>query len=53
MTGLILGIHLGILILIVAIFSYVTIYLLYQNRKQVLNRPVYLIQETSGDLHIE
>ncbi len=51
-TGLILGIHLSILVLIFAILSYVTIYLLYQNRKQVLNRPIYLIDETSGDLHI-
>lgn len=51
--GFILALHFGLLILIVAVLSYVMIYLLYSNRKQAMNRPVYLIQETSGDLHID
>lgn len=49
----ILALHLSFIILALSIFSYITIYLLYQNRKQVLNRPVYLIEETSEGLHVE
>jgi glycosyltransferase involved in cell wall biosynthesis len=45
--------HLGLIALALSIFSYVIIYLLYQNRKQVLQRPVYLVDETSEDLHLE
>ncbi len=52
-TGLILSLQISVLMLIIAVLSYVMIYLLYQNRKQVLQRPIYLIQETSGDLHID
>lgn len=49
----ILALHSSFIILALSAFSYITIYLLYQNRKQVLNRPVYLIEETSGDLQID
>jgi glycosyltransferase involved in cell wall biosynthesis len=50
---MILGLEASFILFILGILSYVMIYLLYQNRKQVLNRPVYLIGETSGDLDID
>ena len=53
MAQMILGLQVSVLLLIVGVLFYVTIYLLYQNRKQVLDRPIYLIEETSGDLEID
>lgn len=50
---MILGLQFAFMLMIIGILGYVIIYLLYQNRKQALNRPIYLIQETSGDLDIE
>ena len=52
-SEMVLGIEISFILFIIGILSYVVIYLLYQNRKQVLNRPVYLINETSGELDIE
>jgi len=49
----IITLHLSFLILSLSIFSYIIIYLLYQNRKQVLQRPVYLVEEASEGLQIE
>ncbi len=49
----IITLHLGFITLALSIFSYIIIYLLYQNRKQVLQRPVYLVEEASEDLQIE
>lgn len=53
LTGMILGLEISFGLFLLGILSYVLIYLVYQNRKQVLNRPIYLIEETSGDLDFE
>ncbi|QWB99986.1 glycosyltransferase family 2 protein [Mycoplasmatota bacterium] len=53
LSTFILTLHLGLIMLALSIFSYIIIYLLYQNRKQVLQRPVYLIEEASEDLQVE
>ncbi|MCF7924566.1 MAG: glycosyltransferase family 2 protein [Candidatus Izimaplasma sp.] len=53
LTTFIITLHLSFIIIGLSIFSYIIIYLLYQNRKQVLNRPVYLVEEASEDLQIE
>ena len=52
-SDLIISLQVSVLLMIISVLSYVTIYLLYQNRKQALNRPIYLIAETSGDLEVE
>ncbi|MDA3931610.1 MAG: glycosyltransferase family 2 protein [Tenericutes bacterium] len=49
----IITLHLSFIIIALSIFSYVIIYLLYQNRKQVLQRPIYLVEEASEDLIVE
>jgi len=53
LTTMILALHMSLLVLIMSIFSYVTIYLLYSNRKQIMNRPIYLVEETSEDINID
>ncbi len=53
LSALIISLQVSFLLFIFGGISYVTIYLVYQNRKQVLNRPIYLIEEISGDLEIE
>ncbi|XMB71530.1 glycosyltransferase family 2 protein [Mycoplasmatota bacterium WC30] len=50
---LILGLQTSLILFVIGVMSYVIIYLLYQNRKQVLNRPIYLIHETSEGLNVE
>ncbi|MDY0023411.1 MAG: glycosyltransferase family 2 protein [Candidatus Izemoplasmatales bacterium] len=50
--ALIILLHLSFLIIILSIFTYVIFYLLYSNRKQVLNRPIYLVEEMSEDIEI-
>ncbi len=50
---LIILLHLSFLIIILSIFTYVIFYLLYSNRKQVLNRPIYLVEEMSEDIEID
>ena len=50
---MIVGLQTSFTLMILSILSYVVIYLLYQNRKQSLNRPIYLVAETSEDLNIE
>lgn len=52
-TGLVLGLHMSLLVILMSIFAYVVIYLLYSNRKQVMNRPIYLVEETSEDIEID
>ncbi|XFA98430.1 glycosyltransferase family 2 protein [Candidatus Izemoplasma sp. B36] len=52
-SDLVISLQVSVLLMIISILSYVTIYLLYQNRKQSLNRPIYLIAETSGDIEVE
>lgn len=52
-TGLILGLHMALLVILMSIIAYVIIYLLYSNRKQVMNRPIYLVEETSEDIEID
>jgi glucosyltransferase len=53
LTGFILGLHMAILVLVISVFAYVVIYLLYSNRRQILNRPIYLVEAASEDLDIE
>jgi len=53
LTSLVLGLHMTLIVLVMSIFAYVVIYLLYSNRKQVMNRPVYLVEETSEDIQID
>ena len=53
LSTFILTMHLSFIVLALSVFSYVIIYLLYQNRKQVLHRPVYLVEEASEDLQVE
>lgn len=53
LTSLILGLHMTLVVLVMSIFAYVVIYLLYSNRKQVMNRPIYLVEETSEDIQID
>ena len=49
----IIALHLSFIMLSLSIFSYVIIYLLYQNRNQALGRPIYLVDEASEDLEVE
>ncbi|MBN2876717.1 MAG: glycosyltransferase family 2 protein [Bacilli bacterium] len=53
LAEMILGLQSSVMLFIVGFLSYIVIYLVYQNRKQVLNRPIYLVEEASGDLEIE
>lgn len=53
LANLILALHLSLLVVVMSIFSYVVIYLLYSNRKQVMNRPIYLVEETSEDIKFD
>ncbi|MBN2540826.1 MAG: glycosyltransferase family 2 protein [Bacilli bacterium] len=53
LSDLIISLQVSFLLFVFGGISYVTIYLVYQNRKQVLNRPIYLVEEASGDLDIE
>jgi len=50
---MILGLQLSISLFILGLLSYVIFYLLYQNRKQGLNRPIYLINEASEEINID
>jgi glycosyltransferase involved in cell wall biosynthesis len=52
-SEMVLGLEISFAVFIIGILSYVVFYLLYENRKQSLNRPIYLINETSGELDIE
>ncbi|MFA7076040.1 MAG: glycosyltransferase family 2 protein [Candidatus Izemoplasmatales bacterium] len=52
LTTLILGLHMALMVLLISIFSYIVIYLLYSNRKQIMNRPIYLVEETSEDIYL-
>jgi len=52
-SELFLSLQVSFVLFIFGVLSYVIIYLVYQNRKQVLNRPIYLIDEASEDLDIE
>lgn len=53
LVSMILSLHMSLLLIVLSIFSYVVIYLLYSNRKQILNRPIYLVEETSEDIEFE
>jgi len=53
LANMILSLHLSFLILVISLFAYVVIYLLYSNRKQVMNRPIYLVEETSEDISFD
>jgi glycosyltransferase involved in cell wall biosynthesis len=53
LANLILVLHVSFLVIVMSIFSYVVIYLLYSNRKQVMNRPIYLVEETSEDIKFD
>lgn len=49
LSDMIIGLQISAGVLIFGVLTYVMIYLLYQNRKQVLDRPIYLIGETTED----
>lgn len=53
LSTFLITLHLSLLMLSLSVFSYVIIYLLYQNRNQVMQRPVYLVEEASEDLKVE
>ena len=53
LSEFIISLEATFILMIIAVMSYITIYLLYQNRKQTLNRPIYLFEEASEDLNIE
>ncbi|HPJ23779.1 MAG TPA: glycosyltransferase family 2 protein [Bacillota bacterium] len=53
LTGLVLGLQISFATFVLGVLTYVIIYLVYQNRKQVLNRPIYLIEETSEGFEVE
>jgi glycosyltransferase involved in cell wall biosynthesis len=53
LANLIMVLHISFLVIVMSIFSYVVIYLLYSNRKQVMNRPIYLVEETSEDIKFD
>lgn len=50
LSEFILSLQGGFILLLFGILSYGGFYLLYQMRRQVLQRPIYLIEETSEDL---
>ena len=52
-SDLVISLQVSFVLMIFSVLSYVMIYLLYQNRKQSLNRPIYLIAETSEDSELE
>ncbi|MGD9761047.1 MAG: glycosyltransferase family 2 protein [Candidatus Izemoplasmatales bacterium] len=52
LSTMILTLHMSLVVLVMSIFAYVTIYILYSNRKQIMNRPIYLVEETSEDINI-
>ncbi|MBU1144438.1 MAG: glycosyltransferase family 2 protein [Firmicutes bacterium] len=45
----ILGLLSGFILLVFGLVSYGVFYLLYQMRRQLLNRPIYLVEETSEE----
>jgi len=49
LSSFLIGIYLFIAIFLLSIVSYSVFYLLYQMRRQILNRPIYLVEETSED----
>ncbi len=53
LSEFILGVYLFLVLFLLGITSYAIFYLLYQMRRQVLNRPIYLLEETSEDQHFE
>jgi len=53
LTSFILGLHMALLVVVIGVFAYVIIYLLYSNRRQILDRPIYLVEDASEDLDIE
>lgn len=53
LSTMILGLHMSLLVILMSILAYVVIYLLYSNRKQIMNRPIYLVEETSEDISFD
>lgn len=49
LSEFILGIYFFIAVFVLGVSTYAIFYLLYQMRRQILNRPIYLIEETSED----
>lgn len=48
-----LSIEMNLSFLLLTVLAYGILYLLYQIRRQVLDRPDYLIEEQSEDLHVQ
>lgn len=53
LSEFLLGIYSFIILFLLGIISYAAFYLLYQMRRQVLNRPIFLIEETSEDSEVD
>lgn len=50
LSEFLLGIYISVGVFLFGIVSYAGFYLLYQMRRQVLDRPIYLIEETSEEV---
>lgn len=49
LSEFILGLYLFVVVFVLGVSTYAIFYLLYQMRRQILNRPIYLIEESSED----
>ncbi|MDP3131010.1 MAG: glycosyltransferase family 2 protein [Bacillota bacterium] len=53
LDGFLIAVEINIVFLFLTLFTYGILYLLYQIRRQVLDRPHYLIEEISEDIDVE
>lgn len=53
LSEFLIGLFFVISLFLAALLAYGTFYLLYQTRRQVLNRPIYLVEELSEEEHLE
>ena len=49
LSEFIIGLYIFVAVFVFGVSTYAMFYLLYQMRRQILNRPIYLIEETSED----
>ena len=50
LVAFLLALQINVLVFIIAILTYILLYMNYGIRRQVLNRPIYLVEEESEDL---
>ncbi len=53
LSEFLIGIFIAISLFVTALLAFGTFYLLYQARRQVLNRPIYLVEELLEEEHLE